>query len=129
MDDPEGRGPGQSPFLVTPLASWNLQRGDRLRVTFTWDGCPGSYYGIGPAPLAADIDLWLCLDDEQSCVKQSRSYDSNIEGFDYIVPSSGGGQYTLYYGYDPGISPGCFGSGEEPAGWAWAAAPADNFFL
>ena len=104
-----------------------MRDGDRIRVTFTWDGCPGSAIGQGPSDLSADIDLFFCVDDDKTCVKTSRSYDNNVEGFDYTVPSGTATKdYTLYHGYDPDNSPGC-GSTLEPAGWAYVVGRVTDF--
>ncbi len=124
----DGKGNPTGPFKLTPLKIWPLRQGDRLRVTFTWDGCPASAVGQGPSPLSADIDIFLCVGSPYwACLKTSRSYEDNVEGFDFTVspgdPETG---YTLYYGYDPDNSPGC-GLPYEPAAWAYAVGPSAFF--
>ncbi|RLB63564.1 MAG: hypothetical protein DRI90_06605 [Deltaproteobacteria bacterium] len=99
---------GKNAFNVYRLRMLTLDPGDRLRVTFTWNGCPGSGCGTGRAPVKADIDLWLCMNSEPTCVKHSRSFDNNVEGFDYTVPlSAEPALYWLWVGYDAEGSLGC----------------------
>ncbi len=119
---------GKNPFNVYRLETLSLEPGDRLRVTFTWNGCPGSKIGTGPAPLSADFDIWLCIVGDQTCVKHSRSFDNNVEGFDYTVPSGGGAIYSLWVGYDPENSPGCpYPWVNERAAYAWAVGRSEDF--
>ena len=47
--EPQGLNSNGTPFKLTHLATWTLKEDDRIRVTFTWDSCPGnSALGSGP---------------------------------------------------------------------------------
>ncbi len=116
---PQGQPTSGTPTQIVVIDQVELQAGDRARLTMSWDNCPLTYLGTGPAQLSADLDLFLCDMAGQTCLATSRSYDNNNEGFDVTVPPATPlTTYSVVVGYNPDNSPGCNGSSLEPAAWA-----------
>lgn len=100
------------------IVSLTLTPGDRLRATFSWDGCAVGALGVAPTGPAVDFDLFLYSASGSEYVWASQSLDDNNEGFDYTVQAGEGGTYDVYVAWDKS-TPGCDGTQFEPYAFSY----------
>jgi hypothetical protein len=109
--------PGGSDRHWQVLEEWSLSEDERIRATWSWDGCTLSDQGTAPATVAVDFDLFL-YSPQFGYLWASQSLDDSNEGFDYTVQPGEDGDYQLILAW-PTSSVSCEGINLEPGALAW----------
>ncbi|NUP07990.1 MAG: S8 family serine peptidase [Polyangiaceae bacterium] len=108
-------------FATQPGGGIELEKGNRIRVTFSWEAC--AYDGNGDEPVtdaadrsvATDFDLFLYNATIGRMFYASQSFDDVNEGFDVTIPSADwNGSYQAILVW-PKDATGC--DGKENYAW------------